>query len=189
MPAKISAGSLQIAQSLIAQLGTFGNELCQAIDQRNTRVIYSNLISGGFTLNVINTIFIDPHLQDPFYADFLVCTLAHECCHVQQGYLVDSVQQELIAYQCEAKIAEAIGYDYGKQLFGKFLALDPKNAKDLDTALSYIIDLAGGSVPTQTIYKSLPRFQPTGFADNAAAAIKQLSAAGLAGIQALRQQK
>ncbi len=99
------------------------------------------------------------------------------------------MQQELIAYQCEAKIADALGYDYGKQLFDKFLTLDPKDARDLDTALSYIIDLAGGSVPTQTIYKSLPKFQPTGLADNAAAAIKQLSAAGLAGIQAIRQPK
>jgi hypothetical protein len=189
MATKISSPVLQNAQSRIAQLGTLGADLTTAINQRGTRVIFSSLISGGFTLNVINTIFVDPHLQDPNSFDLLVCTLAHECSHVQQGYWVDSVQQELVAYQTEARMADTLNYDYGKQLFGKFLALDPTNPQNLDTALQYILDLAGGSVPTQTIYKSLPKFQPTGAADNMKAALAQLSAAGIAGIQALRQLK
>ncbi len=60
-------------------------------------------------------------------------------------------------------------------------------ARDLDVALEYILEMARGSPPTQTIYQSLPKFQPTGIADNAWAAVKQLSAAGIAGIQSLRK--
>jgi thioredoxin-like negative regulator of GroEL len=117
----------------------------------------------------------------------LDCILAHEFSHVQQGYLVDSVQQELIAYQAAAKIAHALDYTVGKQLYDRFLALNPANSKDLDTVLALILDLASGSLPTQTIYKSLPKTQPQGAADTAIAAIRQLSAAGIAGIQALRK--
>ncbi len=187
MAAKISSPALREARHRIAQLGTLGADLVAAIDRRGTRVIFSSLISGGFTLNVINTIFMDPHLQDPQQADLLACTLAHECSHVQQGYLVDSVQQELIAYQTGAKIADALNYAYGKQLFAPFLALDPTREQDLETARQHILALAGGSVPTRTIYSSLPLFQPTGAADNLVAALRQLSAAGLAGLQALRR--
>jgi hypothetical protein len=79
-----------------------------------------------------------------------------------------------------------MGLDAAKPLYDRFLPLDPKNANDLDTALGFILELAGGSLPTQTIYQSLPKFQPTGVADNIAAAFKQLSAAGLAGIQSAR---
>ena len=187
MPAKISSSVLKQAHSRIAQLGTPGAELTATIEKRGTRIVFSSIISGGFTLNAVNTILVDPHLQEPANFDLLICTLAHECSHVQQGHLVDSIQQELIAYRAEAMTAAALNYTYGKELFGKFLDLDPKNLQHLDIALTYILDLARSSPPTQTIYKSLPKTQPTGAADNLKAAFAQLGAVGIAGIQALRQ--
>ncbi len=185
MTAKITSATLLDAHKRIAQL-SIGAELSAIVDKRGTTVEFSNLISGGFTLNVINRIFVDPHLQDPGSFDWLVCILAHEFCHVKQGYWVDSVEQELICYQLQARVCAEIGLDGGRQTYDRFLPLDPKKSSDLDTALKYILELAGGSVPTQTIYKSLPKFQPTGAADNFGAALKQLSAAGLAGIQSLQ---
>lgn len=186
MTAKISSARLRDAHNRIAQLDALGATLAATLDAKGTRVIFSARISGGFTLNVFNTIVMDPHLQDPASFDFLVCTLAHEYSHVQQGHLVDSVQQELIAYQVEAKIADTLQFAAGKQAFGKFLALDPTSARDLDTALAFILDLAGGSPATRTIYASLPKFQPRGAADNFAAALKQIAAVGIAGWQTLR---
>ena len=183
MPANISSPVLQNAKNRIAQLGDLGAGLIAAVDKKNTRISFSTLISGGFTLNVINTIFVDPHMETRENFDILTCILAHECSHIQQGHLVDSVEQETLAYQVQAKICELMNFDFGKQYYGKFLALDPAKESDLDTALKYIIEFAGGSLPTQTIYKSLPKFQPKGIGDNIVTAFKQLSAAGMAGIQ------
>ena len=184
MPANISSPVLRNALDRIAQLGDLGASVAKSANDKKARIIFSTLISGGFTLNVINTIFVDPHLESPDNFDWLTCILAHECSHVQQGYLVDSVEQETVAYQVQAKICELMNFDPGKQYYGKFLALDHAKEANLDTALQYILEFAGGSVPTQTIYKSLPKFQPTGAGDNIVAAFKQISAAGLAGIQA-----
>jgi len=185
MPAKISAPILLDATRRIAQLA-LGADLVATVERKNTHVTFSTLVSGGFTLNVINSVLVDPHLQDQASFDWLVCILAHEYCHVQQGYWVDSVEQELLCYQLQARVCHEMGLDAAKPLYDRFLPLDPKNANDLDTALGFILELAGGSLPTQTIYQSLPKFQPTGVADNIAAAFKQLSAAGLAGIQSAR---
>lgn len=182
MPAKFNSPILHDATRRIAQLA-LGADLVATVERKATNIQFSTLISGGFTLNVINSVFVDPHLQDPASFDWLVCILAHEYRHVQQGYWVDSVEQELLCYQLQARVCDEIGLAAAKPLYDRFLPLDPKNESDLDTALQYILELAGSSVPTQTIYKSLPKFQPTGAADNLGAAFKQVSAAGLAGIQ------
>jgi len=184
MPANISSPVLQNAKDRIAQLGDLGAGLATAVDKKNTRIGFSTLVSGGFTLNVVNTIFVDPHMETPENFDLLTCILAHECSHVQQGFLIDSIEQETIAYKVQAKICDLMNFDFGKQYYGKFLALDHTKEADLNTALQFILEFAGGSLPTQTIYKSLPKFQPTGAGDNIVSAFKQLSAAGLAGIQA-----
>ena len=182
MAVKMDAPILKDAHARIAQL-QIGAALAKQVDDRATNVGFSTLISGGFTLNVINSIFVDPHLNDRNSFDWLTCILAHEYCHVQQGFWVDSIEQELIAYQMQLHVANEIGLAVGDD-FKRFATLDPKNKSDLEQARVFILDLAKFSAPTQTIYASLPLFQPTGAADNFGAAIKQLSAAGLAGIQA-----
>lgn len=189
MPANISSPVLQNALDRIAQLGAVGAGVTQSVNDKKTRIIFSTLISGGFTLNIINTIFVDPHLESPDNFDLLTCILAHECSHVQQGYWVDSVEQETIAYQVQAKICELMNFDFGKQYYGKFLTLNPTQEPDLNTALNYILEFASGSLATQTLYKSLPKFQPTGTGNNIVTAFKQISAAGLAGIQAYQSSR
>ncbi|MBI5301363.1 MAG: hypothetical protein HY868_04430 [Chloroflexi bacterium] len=185
MAAKITSPILQDATARVGQLA-ISADLVAEVHRRKTRVAFSSLVSGGFTLNIINTVFVDPHLDNPASFDWLVCILAHEFCHVQQKYWVDSVEQELKCYQVQARVCQEIKLDAAKPLYDRFLPLDPKNANDLDTALQYIIELAGGSVPTQTIYKSLPKSQPTRLIQRIVAAIKELSAAALAGIQSVR---
>lgn len=185
MPAKISSPTLQAAFERIAQL-SLGAELVAAANRDHTRIAFSSLISGGFTLNVIHTVLIDPRLQDPAARDWLVCILAHELCHVQQRFWIDSVEQELLCYQLQARVCHEIGLEAAKPLYDRFLPLDPKNVNDLNTALKFILELAGGSLPTQTIYSSLPKSQPTRFAHRFFAGIKELTAAGRAGIQAAR---
>lgn len=185
MPAKISSPILQAAFARIAQL-SMGADLVTAANRHNTHIAFSSLISGGFTLNVIRTVLIDPRLQDSTGFDWLVCILAHELCHVQQEFWIDSVEQELLCYQLQARVCHELGLDAAKALYDRFLPLDPHDPHDLETALQFILELAGDSLPTQTIYSSLPKSQPTRFTQKIATGLKELGAAGRAGIQSAR---
>jgi hypothetical protein len=66
MAAKISSPVLQNAHDRIAHADAFGTNLAAVVDQRGTRAIFSSLISGGFTLNVIKTTLIQRVLTDLF---------------------------------------------------------------------------------------------------------------------------
>src|SRR5581483_5233640 len=106
--------------------GPRGRELANVLDQRGTRVYVSALVGGGFTLNFINTILLQPLRADASDDDFKiwVTLLGHEACHIEQGFWVDSVQQEIRSYIAQGIIGDELGINTGiiKDAFG---ALNP----------------------------------------------------------------
>ena len=67
------------------------------LDERGTHVRSSNAVTGGFTLNFLNLILLQPPPANGAEAEFKrwVTILAHEACHIEQRFWVDSVEQEM----------------------------------------------------------------------------------------------
>ena len=173
MPVKLTDPQLVQAYTRLQQCEPRGRTLTNVLDSYTTSVRFASWVSGGFTLNVINTIFLDP--RQPL--DYLVTLLAHEACHVEQQFIVDSVQQELVSYQAQCEVAKELGVDLGQM--NDFVSLNPTVSADLDTARQLLVNLFAGQ-PAAILYASMPLFQPTGLAAGLAAA-RELAALARAG--------
>ena len=106
-----------------------GALLAQVLDAKKTRIAFSPLVAGGLTLNPLNAIFLQKSMEDYQGADFdvLVALLAHEARHIQQGYWVDSIAQELCSYQTQVRIGLKLGLDFGPE-FGELMTLNDSRA-------------------------------------------------------------
>jgi hypothetical protein len=173
MPARFSDSQLAPVFVRLQQSGPRGGELAGVLERYDTTIRIAGWVSGGFTLNFINTIFLGPNQP----ADYLVTLLAHEACHVEQRFLVDSVQQELVSYQAQCQVAKEIGLDLGQM--NDFIPLDSAANADLDTARRLLADLFAGQ-PAQILYASMPLLQPSGLAAGLAA-VREVAALVRAG--------
>ncbi len=173
MPAKLTDPQLAQTYAKLQQCDPRGRTLTDVLDKYATSVRFAGWVSGGFTLNLINTIFLDP--RQPM--DYLVTLLAHEACHVEQQFIVDSVQQELVSYQAQCEVAKELGVDLGQM--NDFVTLNPTESADLDAARQLLVNLFAGQ-PAAILYASMPLFQPTGLAAGLAAA-RELAALARAG--------
>ncbi len=162
MSARINDPQLQRAYDTLRQSGARGAELAAVLDRHRTRVRVSRALAGGFTLNLINTVFLQPlapHSSEHAYKQW-VTLLAHEACHVEQRYWVDSVQQEMRAYQAQCMIARELGADLGF-ICSVFPNLDPDREEHRVQARAALVSLFVGQ-PAAIVYASLPLLQPTG---------------------------
>jgi Putative metallopeptidase family (DUF6782) len=145
-----------------------GAELARVLEQKKTFILLTPLISGGFTLNLVNTIALDSRQPD----DYLVTLLAHEACHVEQGFLVDSVQQELVSYRTQCEVANQVACNIGGMAgFAKF---DPALPGDLQAAQELMTSLFNGQ-PAAVLYAAMPLVQPRGLVA-AMPALRQIAA-------------
>lgn len=142
--------------------GARSRELADVLDYHKTRVYVTPRILGGLTLNFINTIFMMPLRADASDCEYKqwVALLAHEACHVEQRFWVDSVEQEIRAYTAQALVGDELGIDLG-HIKRAFFDLNPARAQDLVRARAALITLFAGT-PAGIVYASLPLFQPTG---------------------------
>lgn len=170
------------AYEVLQRCSPRGRGLVELLARRKTRVFVTSKIYGGFTLNFINMIFIQPLRPDASDWDFKAwaCLLAHEACHVEQGYWIDSVEQEMIAYSTQALVGDELGInlvDY-KNYFAR---LNPKSIADQLLAQKALLTMFVGS-PAAMVYASLPLMQPTGLRAFFPA-IKELAAVVRAGFR------
>lgn len=154
--------------------GDEGALLAQVLDAKKTRIAFSPLVAGGLTLNPLNAIFLQKSMEDYQGADFdvLVALLAHEARHIEQGYWVDSIAQELCSYQTQVRIGAKLGLDFGPG-FEELMTLKDSRV-DLPKAQELIVGLFPGS-PAQVLYEALDEEQPFGLIA-IGSAIKQLRA-------------
>jgi hypothetical protein len=181
--ARILSPALRQAFERLNQTNGVCAELAAAVSSRGTLILALPFVRGALTLNALNTIVLESRLCDHGPSEVVVSLLAHECSHIQQAHLIDSIQQELAAYRAAARVAEALNLKHEKDRLGRALILDGTSRKDLEEARDWILKLAESSPPTQTIYRRLPLYQPAGILPNLRAAAVQLSSGGLAGIQ------
>ncbi|MBI4673957.1 MAG: hypothetical protein HY741_20110 [Chloroflexi bacterium] len=162
MPARIEEPKLRDALDVLRNAGLRGGELAALLDARATRVRISARVVGGFTLNFINTIFLQPlaHNADDFEFRRWVTLLAHEACHIEQRYWVDSVEQEIRAYQAQCRVADELGIDLGA-FRDAFAKLNPDSAQDQQTGQTAMLSMFFGQ-PAAVVYASLPLSQPRG---------------------------
>ena len=156
MPVHLKDPKLQGVFNALRQCQPRGQQLADVLDRRGTTVRYTPRVAGGFTLNVINTIFLNPN-QEFMYS---VTLLAHEACHVEQGFIVDSIQQEIGAYRAQLEVADELPTDV-KWLKTLLDNLDPQSENYLDAARQGILGLFAGQQAAM-VYASLPLMQPTG---------------------------
>lgn len=165
MPPKISDPKVLQLYNAMQNSGARGGELAQVLDRKSTNVKFISWLVGGFTLNLINTIFLQP--LSPSYDDatfkYEVTLLAHEACHVQQGFIVDSLEQEARAYLAQAQVADELGLknDFIERLRAAFANVNLQAADELDEGRRALVALLGNQ-PATMLYKVLPVFQPTG---------------------------
>lgn len=162
MTARIDEPKLREAFEVMHNAGPRGRELAALLDRRATRVRISARIVGGFTLNFINTIFLQPLAPDTSAWEYRrwVTILAHEACHVEQGFWVDSVQQEIIAYQTQCRVAIELGIDLVVWREA-FAALNPASPHDQTTGRAHLLALFANE-PAGVVYAALPLRQPRG---------------------------
>ncbi len=156
-----NADALRAFESL-QNAGPRARELAAVLDERRTRVRVTKKIVGGLTLNFVNTIFLQPLRTQPsdFDFKFWVSLLAHEACHVEQKYWIDSVQQEIRAYATQAIVAAELGIDLGylKHAFANLNPDSPNHQRLAQAALASLF----GNTPAGIVYASLPLRQPNG---------------------------
>lgn len=162
MPVHLNEPQLRNALEMMRNAGPRGRELGALLEQRATRVRLTPRVVGGFTLNFINTIFLQPLSQNASEWEFRqwVTVLAHEACHVEQRHWVDSVQQEIIAYQAQCSVARELGIDL-VVLREAFAALNPESAQDQAAGRAAMLSLFANQ-PAAVVYASLPLAQPHG---------------------------
>jgi hypothetical protein len=161
MSAKISDPAGIRAYETLRASGPRGRALAEVLDRYGTRVRVTPRIYGGFTLNFINSIFIMPLREDASEWEYKawVTLLAHEACHVEQRYWVDSVQQEIRAYTAQATVGHELGIELG-YVTDAFVRLDPDSPEHQRLAQAALLSLFAGS-PAGIVYASLPLLQPT----------------------------
>jgi hypothetical protein len=161
MNANITDANARKAYETLRASGPRGRELADVLGQRGTRVRVQPGLYGGFTLNIINTIFIMPLKPDTTDWDYnsWVTLLGHEACHVEQRYWVDSVQQEIRAYATQAVVAEelTIRIPY-LDAFTHLNADSPNHQRLAQAALMGLF----AATPAGLLYGALPLIQPTG---------------------------
>jgi hypothetical protein len=166
--------TLRAALAVLRDLNEEGAELVRVVEKKRTRLAFSALVAGGISLNVLNAILIEKRFDNSTGSELqiLIALVAHEARHAQQGYWVDSIQQELRSYQTQVRVAEKLGLQV-------FAPLEPllrlgESPADLSAAQDLITNLFPNT-PAQTLYRALPNAQPTGFA-TFPAALRQLRA-------------
>lgn len=162
MPARFADSRLVEAHAALRATGTRGRELAEVLDRYNTRVRFASFVVGGFTLNFINRVYLQPLRRDytPWDFKYLVTLLAHEACHVEQRFWVDSIEQEIRAYVSQCRVAVEMGFYIG-QIQEVFANLDAALAEHQETAREALLSLFAGQ-PAAVIYAALPLAQPTG---------------------------
>lgn len=182
MPARLNHPKLIELYNSLRSSGPRGRELADVLDRYNTRVRFASLISGGFTLNFINTIFLQPLRPDAsdWEYKYHVTLLGHEACHVEQRFWVDSVEQEIRAYASQVRVAIELGFDLGV-IRQAFEHLDPASLQDRIAAQAAMLALFAGT-PAAMVYAALPLVQPIGLRA-AGPAIDQIIAVARAGLR------
>ncbi len=158
-----------------------GRALAAVLDRRGTTVRFAP-IKGGFTLNLINTIFLQPLPANCSDADlkYWISLFGHEACHIEQGFIVDSVAQEVQAYTAQCQVAAELGISdnaFLQQLRQACENVDPSQIRELQAAREAINSLLGDQ-PATMLYKALPVLQPRGLAAIPAALVELWALAG-----------
>jgi hypothetical protein len=160
MAANINDAQVQKAFEMMRNAGPRGRELAGVLDARGTRVRISGTLLGGFTLNFLNLILLQPPDVNAGDAAFRawVTILAHEACHVEQGFWVDSIQQELRAYVTQCQVALELGVTLAvlPDVFGK---IDPNSAEQQEIGQRAMLTLFAGQ-SAALVYAALPLAQP-----------------------------
>ncbi len=182
MNARIDHPDALRAFQVLQNAGPRARELAKVLDERRTRVRVTPKIYGGFTLNFINTIFLMPLRADASDWDFKAWAslLAHEACHVEQTFWIDSVQQEIRAYTAQAFVGDELGIDLG-YIKHAFANLNPDSSEHQRLAQAALLSLFG-STPAGIVYASLPLMQPLGV-HAFVPAMRQLAAVLRAGLK------
>ncbi len=162
MSVKINHLALRHAFDALQNAGPRGRALAALLDARGTRVRISARVAGGFTLNFINAIFLQPLRENASEFEFRqwVTILAHEACHIEQRFWVDSVEQEIRAYQTQCRVAQELDIDLGT-LRAAFAELDSASVQDQQTAQRALTSIFFGA-PAAIVYAALPLAQPRG---------------------------
>lgn len=162
MAVKIDDAQLRDAFDALRNAGPRGRALAACLEERGTRARISSRLTGGFTLNFINTVFLQPLRAeaDEFAFRQWVTLLAHEASHIEQRFWVDSVAQEIRAYQTQCRVAQELEIDLGT-LREAFASLDPDAPQDQRTAQRVLTSLFFGT-PAAIVYAALPLAQPRG---------------------------
>lgn len=163
MRARIDDPQLQDAYATLRGAGARGRELAETLDRRRTRVRAWKRVPGGLTLNFLNLIALQPLPANADETEYRwwVTLLAHEAAHIQQGYWVDSVQQEIRAYAAQWQVARELGIDLGPA-YALLAQFDPASAEQRAAARAALVSLFGGQ-PAALVYAALPLLQPTGW--------------------------
>ncbi|HZQ07321.1 MAG TPA: hypothetical protein VFD70_12145 [Anaerolineae bacterium] len=182
MPVDLTTPQLVQAYIQLRDSGPRGRELAAVLDERGTHVRVSPLIVGGFTLNFINTIILQPLKPNASEWEwkYYVTLLGHEACHVEQRFWIDSVQQEIRAYTSQGIVGDDIGIDLGF-IKHSFSNLNPDSPEHVRLAQAALLSLFVGQ-PAAIVYASLPLLQPRGL-QNIGPALREIAAVIRAGLR------
>lgn len=162
MSPHIHDANAQRAYLTLQTSGPRGRELAAILALRRTRVYVTDQITGGLTLNFLNTIFLQPLRRDANERDYKlwVCLLAHEASHIEQNFWVDSVHQEMRAYASQIQVAHELGIDL-EAIHRAFGHLNAELSEHREIARANLNRLFG-QTSAGIVYASLPVAQPTG---------------------------
>lgn len=175
MPPRFGHSDLEKIYAALQGAAPRGRELTEILARRNTTLRFAPIV-GGFTLNFINTVFLQPlparYAPDDF--NYWATLLAHEACHVEQGFFVDSVEQEIRAYLAQCQVAVELGmvnHSFINALQQAVGNVNLAHAEELSAARQALSNLFGNQ-PATMFYNALPLAQPRGMAAIVAAAIE-----------------
>jgi hypothetical protein len=156
---RIRDANARQAFQMLESCGPRGRKLAAEMERRGTRVWVTPRIQGGLTLNFINSIFIMPLPANATERTWntWVSLLAHEACHIEQRFWVDSVEQEMIAYRTQVQVGDELGVDLSG--WNVFATLNPKDPQDQLCARAALLTLFANT-PAAMVYASLPLAQP-----------------------------
>ena len=150
---------VQRACARLADTGPRGRALADLLAQRRTRIYISRAVVGGFTLNGLNAIWLQPLREgaSDIEFDYWMTVLAHEACHIEQGFWVDSIVQEMRAYQTQCTVTAELNLPLGA--VGVFADLHPEVPEQRVAARLAMLSLFAGQ-PAAIVYAALPLMQP-----------------------------
>ena len=162
MSVRIDDSNAQRAFQTLQNSGPRGRALANLLNERNTRVRVWDKIPGGITLNFLNLIILEPlptHASDAQYKAW-VTLLAHEACHIEQKFWVDSIQQEMRAYATQAVVADELGIalTHIKRAFANLNFENKEHPQRAQATLQKLFPCA----PAARVYAALPLKQPSG---------------------------